>query len=142
MLSNILSKNWNGMKISLILDHINGVSSDDRIENLRIVCPNCNAGLDTFAGKNILKNKELNNNSYRSKKRIEKINKCSCGKIIQKGAKNCKKCKSINSRKIEWPDIDTLIKDYETLGYTKCGEKYGVSGTSILYWIKSLTNNI
>jgi hypothetical protein len=24
----------------------------NRIENLRIVCPNCNAGLDTFAGRN------------------------------------------------------------------------------------------
>lgn len=45
-------ENWNGMKISLILDHINGVHNDNRIENLRIVCPNCNAGLDTFAGKN------------------------------------------------------------------------------------------
>lgn len=45
-------ENWNGMKISLILDHINGVHNDNRIENLRIVCPNCNAGLDTFAGRN------------------------------------------------------------------------------------------
>jgi len=43
---------WNGMKISLILDHINGVHNDNRIENLRIVCPNCNAGLETFAGRN------------------------------------------------------------------------------------------
>jgi hypothetical protein len=45
-------ENWNEMKISLILDHINGVHNDNRIENLRIVCPNCNAGLDTFAGRN------------------------------------------------------------------------------------------
>jgi hypothetical protein len=45
-------ENWNGMKISLVLDHINGVYNDNRVENLRIVCPNCNAGLDTFAGRN------------------------------------------------------------------------------------------
>jgi HNH endonuclease len=38
---------WNGRKISLILDHINGVNNDNRLENLRIVCPNCNASLDT-----------------------------------------------------------------------------------------------
>lgn len=44
--------NWKGTKISLVLDHINGIHNDNRIENLRIVCPNCNAGLDTFAGKN------------------------------------------------------------------------------------------
>lgn len=43
---------WQGKKISLILDHINGKHSDHRRENLRIVCPNCNATLDTFAGRN------------------------------------------------------------------------------------------
>jgi len=39
---------WNGMKISLILDHINGINNDHRLINLRILCPNCNAGQDTF----------------------------------------------------------------------------------------------
>jgi len=38
---------WEGKKMSLILDHINGVNNDNRIENLRIVCPNCNATLPT-----------------------------------------------------------------------------------------------
>ncbi len=48
---------WNGEKMSLILDHINGVHNDNRFENLRIVCPNCNATLDTHAGKNNSKKK-------------------------------------------------------------------------------------
>ena len=42
---------WNGKKMSLILDHINGIWNDNRIENLRIVCPNCNATLETHCGK-------------------------------------------------------------------------------------------
>lgn len=47
---------WNGKKMSLILDHVNGFSNDNRLENLRIVCPNCNATLSTHGGRNI-KNK-------------------------------------------------------------------------------------
>lgn len=46
---------WNGKQMSLILDHINGIHNDNRIENLRIVCPNCNATLDTHCGKNLKK---------------------------------------------------------------------------------------
>jgi ribosomal protein S27AE len=38
---------WNGEKLSLILDHKNGDPKDNRLENLRILCPNCNATLPT-----------------------------------------------------------------------------------------------
>ena len=43
---------WNGKKMSLILDHINGIYNDNRLCNLQIVCPNCNATLSTHCGKN------------------------------------------------------------------------------------------
>lgn len=43
---------WNGVQLSLILDHINGINNDHRLENLRIVCPNCDSLLPTFCGRN------------------------------------------------------------------------------------------
>ena len=43
---------WMGDKLSLHLDHINGDSTDNRIENLRFLCPNCHSQTETYAGKN------------------------------------------------------------------------------------------
>ena len=41
---------WRGRQMALILDHVNGVATDNRLENLQIVCPNCAATLDTHCG--------------------------------------------------------------------------------------------
>ena len=43
---------WAGKSLTLVLDHINGVRDDHRIENLRLVCPNCDSQLSTFCGRN------------------------------------------------------------------------------------------
>jgi 5-methylcytosine-specific restriction endonuclease McrA len=44
---------WLGHKAPIHLDHINGDRFDNRIENLRILCPNCHALTPTYGGKNI-----------------------------------------------------------------------------------------
>lgn len=43
---------WLGKSLSLQIDHINGINNDNRIENLRFICPNCHSQTDTFSGKN------------------------------------------------------------------------------------------
>lgn len=44
---------WRGKDLSLELDHINGNNRDNRIENLRLLCPNCHSQTETWRGKNI-----------------------------------------------------------------------------------------
>lgn len=43
---------WCGKPLRLILDHKNGVNSDNRSTNLRLLCPNCNAQQPTHGGGN------------------------------------------------------------------------------------------
>ena len=42
---------WKGKKLTLELDHINGVNHDNRFENLRILCPNCHSLTETYGSK-------------------------------------------------------------------------------------------
>lgn len=48
---------WQGQLLVLQLDHINGVRTDHRLENLRWLCPNCHSQTDTYGGKNKTSNK-------------------------------------------------------------------------------------
>lgn len=43
---------WCGKPMPLILDHINGINNDNRLENLRFVCSNCDSQLPTYKSKN------------------------------------------------------------------------------------------
>lgn len=43
---------WLGQPLTLQLDHINGDHFDHRLENLRLLCPNCHSQTETFSGKN------------------------------------------------------------------------------------------
>lgn len=51
-------KEWMGKPIPLVLDHISGDPDDHKINNLRLVCGNCNMLLPTFAGRNLGKGRK------------------------------------------------------------------------------------
>ena len=46
-------KEWNGKSISFELEHIDGNRFNHKIENLKILCPNCHSQTKTYRGKNI-----------------------------------------------------------------------------------------
>ena len=57
---------WNGSPIVLELDHINGVNNDNRIENLRFLCPNCHSQQPTNSAKNIVFQRQCGGTVYTS----------------------------------------------------------------------------
>ena len=115
---------WNNKKISLQLDHKNGIANDNRLKNLRFLCPNCHSQTDTFAGKG-----------------LKKWYWCSCGKEISKKSKKCTKCANkITARKIRKvkcrPTKETLLELVKKVGYCEVGRRYGVSDNAIRKWLK------
>ena len=46
------STSWQGKELRLVLDHVDGDATNNRRENLRLVCPNCDSQLPTFKARN------------------------------------------------------------------------------------------
>lgn len=111
---------WNGKPIIMVLDHINGVSNDNRLPNLRMVCPNCNSQLPTHGGRNCRRSRTCNG----------------CGKDIQRKNKSglCVAC--CKPKKVKRPSMQQIRKEVGETSFSAVGRKYGVSDNAIRKWLR------
>jgi hypothetical protein len=128
---------WHGRPMSLILDHINGVSDDNRLENLRIVCPNCAATFDTHCGRKLrLHPRRCRLCDAVFKPRYANQRYCSawCG---QRHDRSHLSGPRPEARKVERPPYQQLLAEIEQMGYCTTGRKYGVSDNAIRKWVRA-----
>lgn len=59
---------WNGMAIPLEIDHIDGNHTNNAIENVRLICPNCHAQTDTYKNRNKGNGRHIRRTRYREGK--------------------------------------------------------------------------
>jgi predicted RNA-binding Zn-ribbon protein involved in translation (DUF1610 family) len=130
---------WNNEKISLHLDHINGIRTDNRLENLRFLCPNCHSQTETYSGKNrgrYCEHLPNERNKEKKQKVPRKINNSTCtdcGIAVERRSKRCRSCSSYvySKPKIEWPTLEELQQMVQDSSYVSVGKKLGVSDSAV-----------
>ena len=128
---------WRGRKMALILDHINGVATDNRLENLQIVCPNCAATLDTHCGRNLPK-REVEIECERCGKRFirRRLEQRYCSRDC--GTRHTRLPGPRHwARKVERPPYEQLVREVRETSYLAVGRKYGVSDNAIRKWLRA-----
>lgn len=114
---------WNGKPLTLQLDHINGISDDNRLENLRFLCPHCHSQTETFAGRNTQKPKNYCKDCNTEITR--RSNKCI--PCHGKSEENIKKRRKFYVSKEDLADLVCVQK----IWFTTLGKKFGVSDNAI-----------
>lgn len=119
---------WCEKPLSLQLHHVNGDPQDNRLENLRILCPNCHTQTSTFTGRNKV-------GRYKAPPKL-----CpNCGKSIQNRSLRCTNCKDQKSQpKITWPNATYLAKEVEKTSYTQVARSLGISGNAVKKHLKKM----
>jgi hypothetical protein len=128
---------WRGRRMSLILDHVNGVAMDNRLENLQIVCPNCAATLDTHCGRNLrlIENRvcEECGTEYRPGHVDQRFCSLKCGRSHERPHMRVPRPET---RKVPRPTYEQLKEDLSHMSWLAVGRKYGVSDNAVRKWMR------
>jgi hypothetical protein len=130
-------ENWRDGRLALILDHINGVPDDHRLENLRILCPNCAATLDTHCGRKNLVTLYPRSclhcgDSFRPRYQSQRYCCSACGIRWDRRGRPIP-----GARRVERPPYEQLMAEIEETSYVAVGRKYGVSDNAIRKWVNA-----
>lgn len=126
---------WRGRPLALILDHINGVADDNRLENLRIVCPNCAATFDTHCGR---KNRQQLNclrcgREFAPQTHSQRYCSRECGQRWERAGLSRPEARKVRDR----PPYEQLLAEIEATSWSAVGRKYGVSDNAIRKWVRA-----
>ncbi len=122
---------WNGISFEFELDHINGIHSDNRIENLRLVCHNCHSLTPTYKSRNLTYQKLVNCQAE------NKIDQCvGCGQEGTSCGMYCSDCTPYRSF-TDRPKHKTLIDTVLASSYANVARVHKVSDSTIKGWIES-----
>jgi hypothetical protein len=129
---------WRGQPMSLILDHINGRRDDHRLANLRILCPNCAATLDTHCGRKNrmdVDDRECLRCGAGFTPRYARQRHCSreCGRRAPRPNRGVP---NPALRRVARPPHHVLLREIEGSGYVAVGRRYGVSDNAIRKWVR------
>lgn len=130
---------WQGRRMALILDHVNGVGDDNRLENLRIVCPNCAATLDTHCGRNpvLARPRRCLECGEPFMPQHPRHRYCSMTCVGRRNAEAFGGVPHPERRRVERPPYDQLVADVEKSGFSAVGRRYGVSDNAVRKWIRA-----
>lgn len=101
--------NWQGKPLNFELHHINGVHTDNRIENLQILCPNCHSQTENFGSKNSKKRQQMPSQDIPDSVRKEIMNKVAEVGIIEARKQLSYRSTLINKVVKESHDLIVLI---------------------------------
>jgi hypothetical protein len=127
---------WRGRRLSMILDHVNGASDDHRLENLRMLCPNCNATLETHCGRNVPRERACAScrQMFVPNSSLHRYCSTACwGKIA---ADKYRGTAHPETRKVERPPYEQLLSDVAEMSMLAVGRKYGVSDNAVRKWLR------